>query len=177
MHVYRRKMKAIAPLVCFLLIMLCVAGCTPPQGEGFAIYLLAQDIPASRIAVMSHVDLAERPLISVRDVLSYSRDTHEIELTAEAYGRVTNLEVPVSGKVFAVCIDHHPVYCGAFWTPISSMSFNGITIMKPLAQYTTSDKHLIQIQIGYPSPEFFTGDDPRAGPKILKSLKQARKLK
>jgi len=146
---------------------------TSSQNEGFAIYLLAQDIPTSEEMIMSHLDLADSPLISVGDVLSYCREKHEIELTTEAYERVMNLEVPVRGRIFAVCIDRHPVYCGAFWTPISSLPFNGVTITKPHA----SDGHLIQLQLGYPSPKFFTGEDPRADQKIMQSLECVGKLR
>jgi len=146
---------------------------TSSNGEGFAIYLLAQDIPAWEIPIMSHLNLADRPLISVKDILSYAKGKHEIELTSAAYERVMNLEVPVSGKAFAVCVDRHPVYCGAFWTPVSSLPFNGTTILKPYA----SDGHLIQLQLGYPSPDFFTGEDPRADQKILQLLESAGKLR
>jgi len=146
---------------------------TSSHGEGFAIYLLAQDIAAWEIPIMSHLHLADSPIISMADVLSYSREEHEIELTPDAYERVMNLEVPVSGKAFAVCVDRHPVYCGAFWIPISSLPFNGITILKPHA----SEGHLIQLQLGYPSSKFFTGEDPRADQKTLQSLECVGKLR
>ncbi|MFC1909389.1 hypothetical protein ACFLXD_06040, partial [Chloroflexota bacterium] len=38
----------------------------------------------------------------------------------------------IGGKSFLVCVDKAPIYWGAFWTPISSMSFDGVTIWKPL---------------------------------------------
>jgi len=167
------NMKGTRLLAPIILIALTVFGCAPPEGEGFAIYLLAHDTPVSEIPTMSHLELAKEPLISVIDIVSYSATTHEIELTAEAYGRIAALEVPVSGKAFAVCIDGHPVYWGAFWTPISSSSFSGVTILKPLS----SDQHMIQLQLGYPSSIFFTGQDPRASQEIIESLKRSDKLR
>jgi len=129
--------------------------------------------PGSQMPVVSHLELADEPLISIKDIISYRKETHEIELTATAHERVSKLEVPVNGKVFVVCIDRCPMYWGAFWTPISSISFDGVTILKPLP----SDRYLIQLQLGYPSPEFFTGTDPRPDPGIVQSLERANKLR
>jgi hypothetical protein len=155
-----------------LMVVISFCGCKSPEGEGFAIYLPARDIPVSQMPILSHVDLADKPLISLVDIVSYSRSTHEIQLTSEAYSRITNLEVPVSGKAFLVCIDHYPVYWGAFWTPFSSIPFDGVAIMKPLA----SDRHVIKLELGYPSPQFFKGEDYRADPTILRSLERIGKL-
>jgi len=167
-------MKGARLLAPIILIALTVFGCAPPEGEGFAIYLLAHDTPVSEIPAMSHLELADEPLISVVDIVSYSASTHEIELTAEAYRRIAALEVPVWGKAFAVCVDGHPVYWGAFWTVISSMSFDGVTILLPIRP----EPHVIQLQLGYPeSPELFKGEDPRGNGRILESLKQAGKLR
>ena len=120
----------------------------------------------SKMPILSHVDLADRPLISLTDIVSYSRNTHEIQLTTEAYERIINLEVPVSGKAFVVCVDHYPIYWGAFWTSVSSVPFDGITILKP----HESTQRVIQLQLGYPSPKFFKGEDYRADRAILESL-------
>jgi hypothetical protein len=166
-------MKSIKLIACLLLLIVTFGGCAPERNEGFSIYLLARDTPVSTMPVLSHLELAERPLIPLSDIVSYTEATHDIELTDKAYGNISKLDVPVSGKVFVVCVGHHPVYWGAFWTPISSISFEGVAILKPLA----SDRPVIQVQLGYPSPEFFTGEDPRSNPEILRSLKQAGKLR
>jgi hypothetical protein len=155
-----------------LLISLTVGGCT--SQKGFAIYLTRQDTPVSAMPALSHVELADEPIISIDDIISYTEETHEIELTADAYERVTKLEVPTSGMAFIVCINRQPIYWGAFWTPISSQSFDGVTIMLPPFP---SGEHLIQIELGYPSPGFYGGEDPRSSPEILQSLEQAGKLK
>ena len=165
-------MKGTQLLVFILIILLAVFSCTQPKGEGFAIYLLTRDIPISEMPVISHLKLADKPIISLRDIVSYSKQTHEIELTGEAYRRISELEIPVSGKVFVVSVDRRPIYWGAFWTPISSMSFEGVTIRKPL----TSAQYTIKLELGYPSSDFFTGDDPRSNITILESLEQAGKL-
>ena len=67
-------------------------------------------------------------------------------------------------------VDRNPIYCGAFWTPISSISYEGITILKPL---NSQDSNIVKLELGYPSPNFFGGDDPRNNPDIIKSLMQS----
>jgi hypothetical protein len=165
--------KRIGVVSLLLIVIFCFYGCKSPAGEGFAIYLPARDIPVSGMESLSHVDLADKPLVSLVDVVSYSRNTHEIQLTPESYSRITNLEVPVSGKAFLVCVDHYPVYWGAFWTPISSISFDGVTIWKPLS---SQDPKVIKLELGYPSSSFYGGEDPRNNVEVMESLKQAGKL-
>jgi hypothetical protein len=156
-----------------LLISLTVGGCTSQKGEGFAIYLTEQDIPVSQMEALSHVEIADEPVISMSDIVSYDWNTHEIELTAEAYERVNSFTIPTSGKSFVVCIDRNPIYWGAFWTPISSQSFDGVTIWVP----SFSEKeNTIKLELGYPSAGFYSGEDPRSNPEILQSLEQAGKL-
>jgi len=46
-----------------------------------------------------------------------------------------------------------------------------------LMQSFDSDKTIIQIALGYPAPDAFTGNDPRADPRIMKTLEQDGKLK
>jgi hypothetical protein len=158
-------------------IMLCVflisGGCSAPGPEGFAVYLTEGDIPPLKMPIMSHVDLAEQPVISTKDIVSYNVITHEILLTADVFVRVSSLHVPTSGRSFMVCVDRQPIYWGAFWTPLSSQSFDGITIMKPLG---SSDSRVIKIEPGYPSASYFNGEDPRNNLEVIGSLQQAGKL-
>jgi hypothetical protein len=161
--------------VFLLFLLLTGSGCSSKQeSEGFAIYLTKNDVPVAEMEKLSHVDLADEPVVSIDDIISYNRETHEIELTAEAYERVMNLEVPTSGKSFVVCVDKAPVYWGAFWTPISSQSFDGVTIwVFPYSQ----KGNIITLQLGYPSQSFYQGEDPRSNPVIMQSLEKAGKLK
>jgi len=167
------KKALIAVLIAsMLLIPLAFYSCTSP--EGFAIYLTRDDTPVSEMPALSHVDIADEPIISADDIISYSKNTHEIELTAEAYQRVTELKVPTSGTAFLVCVDKAPIYWGAFWMGFSSQSFDGVTIMVlPPSQ----KENVIQLELGYPSLSFYQGEDPRSNPEILKSLEEAGKLK
>jgi len=145
----------------------------PSKDEGFAIYLLARDIPVSEMPIISNLELANEPIVATIDIVSYNRNIHEIELAAEAYDRLSQLELPINGKVFVVCVYRQPVYWGAFWPRYSSMSFDGVTIHTPLSP----DQYTIRIELGYPSEIFYTGEDPRSNPEIMQSLQQANKLR
>lgn len=162
--------RLIVAIICILLIF---SGCTAIDGEGFAICLTKEDISPAQMEALSHVDIADQPIISISDVITYNAQTHEIELTDEAFKRISQLDVPVRGKSFMVCVDKAPIYWGAFWTPISSMSFDGVTIWKPL---NSQEPTVITLELGYPSLSFYSGEDPRNNVQVMESLEQAGKL-
>lgn len=108
---------------------------------------------------LSHVNIAEEPIISTEDIISYDAQSHELILTDAAYKRIVQLNVPTTGKSFLVCIGKEPQYWGAFRTLLSSQSFNGVTIIQP--PLNTQENKVIKIGLGYPSESFHKGDDPR----------------
>jgi hypothetical protein len=163
----------ILSVVIIIIFTILVGGCTTTKGEGFAIYLTRDDIPPARMEVLSHVEIVETSVISIKDIITYNTQTHEVILTDEAFKRISQLEVPVQGRSFVVCVDKMPLYWGAFWTPISSMSFDGVTIWKPLG---SQELKVITLELGYPSSSFYSGEDPRNNPVVMESLKQAGKL-
>jgi hypothetical protein len=168
-----KSMPQILALIIFVSLLLGLLGCATPQGEGFAIYLTRDNVPPAKMEALSRVDLADQPIISMQDIISYDSATYEITLTPESFERIINLKVPLSGASFMVCVDKNPVYWGAFWTPISSMSFSGVTIWKP---FTTREQNTIKLELGYPAPSFYKGEDPRNNLEVLKSLEQAGRL-
>jgi len=166
-HIYT---KLAAVIVCVLLMS---GGCSAAPHEGFAVYLTKGDIPPSQMPALSHVDIADQPVFALNDIIAYNAKTHEITLTAKAFDRISSLEVPVRGKSFMVCVDRKLIYSGAFWTPFSSISFDGVTIWKPLS---SQDSKVIKLELGYPSSSFYRGEDPRNNAEVMKSLEQAGKL-
>lgn len=143
----------------------------------FSIYLVKPRMSAQQMMEtdLSDLELEEIPILSVDDIVTYTWETHEIDLTDSGYERIAELHVPVTtGVPFVVCVGREPIYSGAFWVGYSSMSFHGIVIDTLFAM----DKHSIRIQLGYPeSPELFEGEDTRSDPRILQSLEAAGKLK
>jgi hypothetical protein len=167
--------QAAAKLIALFIvvIVLLLNGYPTVKGEGFAIYLTKGNISPAQIPVLNHVDIEEQPIIEICDIIVYNANTHEITLTANAFNRISNLEVPGRGKSFIVCVDRKSIYCGAFWTPISSISFDGVIIWKPLS---SQESKVIKLELGYPSSFFYGGEDPRINPEIMKSLEQDGKL-
>ena len=153
--------------------ILILSGCTTSKGEGFAIYLTKGDIPPAQMPALSHIDIEEQPIIALSDIITYYAETHEITLTTSAYESISKLEVPVRGRSFVVCVNRKPIYWGAFWTPISSISFDGVTIWKPLS---SQEPKVIKLELGYPSSSFYSGEDPRNNTEVMESLEQAGKL-
>ena len=159
---------------CILLIIIVYSGyAAVTTGEGFAIYLTRDDVPPAKMEALSHVVLSDQPIVSVEDIITYNAQTHEMKLTPGAFSRISKLDVPVTGKSFMVCINEEPIYWGAFWTPISSTSFDGVTIWKP---FNSQEQSIIVLELGYPSSSFYAGEDPRNNTRVLESLEKADKL-
>jgi hypothetical protein len=171
----KNKFMVIFPIIAAILFCTIIisTGCSGRNQEGFAIYLSKDNIDPSQIKALNHIEIADQPIISTQDIITYDALTHELKLTAEAFERISSLEVPVRGKSFAVCVDKKPVYWGAFWTPISSMSFDGVTIWKP---FTSQETKVITIELGYPTLSFYGGEDPRNKAEVINSLEQEGKL-
>jgi hypothetical protein len=164
--------------LCLLLVGLALSGCQAPKPARFAIYLVASDLTAIQALKVGlfQLPLQSQPVLSSEDILSYTQDTHQIELTEAGYRRIQALfptPVRVSGIPFVACVGDERIYLGAFWTPLSSLSFGGVTIMQPMDPNSRS----IQIQLGYPGPDFAGQADPRSDPRILESLRAAGKLR
>jgi hypothetical protein len=160
-------------LVALTCVLVISGGCTAVNREGFALYLTRDNIPPAKMESLSYVDLADHPVISMNDIISYYSQTYALKLNPSAYARVSNLEVPTSGTSFVVCVDKKSIYWGAFWTSLSSQSFNGVNICKP---FNYLEPGFISLELGYPDTFNYNGEDPRNNPEILSSLEQAGKL-
>ena len=161
------------------LTLLLAAGCCtvqkdePPDGEDFAVYLLAKDIPKSEMPLLNYVELADEPCISLEDIILYKWTTHEIELTATAVQRLSGLDVPMSGKVFVVCVNREPIYWGAFWSSLSSELYLGVTAyVHPFILWNT-----IQFRFSESNMQGFDGKDLKSDARIMQPLERADKLR
>ena len=169
-----KKSIITALAVLLLLAPFLLGGCgAKANAEGLAIYLTKANIPPDKMGMLSHFEIADKPVISQSDIVSYDWDTHEIQLTARAFSKLEAMEIPTTGISFLVCVNKNPVYWGAFWTLVSSRTFNGVTIMLKPPMY---GENIIRIELGYPAPEFFSGSDPRNNLAIKQALEKAGKL-
>jgi hypothetical protein len=113
--------------------------------------------------------LQQPPLFTNRDIMRYDFNLHTLELTTQAFERVMSLfTLPIdsNGIPFVVSVSGEPIYTGAFYSPASSISYDGVVILHPMV----ADSNMITLLLGYPSPEAFEGQDPRSDPRILKAL-------
>ena len=142
--------------------------------EAFAIYLLADpQISGSDLSAwaLDALPLAETPLILVNDVLLYDWENHTLDVTEESYQHITEAiggSVPVNGRPFVVVANDERIYAGAFWTLASSLSFSGVVIMDP----AFSENRSLTFTLGYPTEEYFNGDDPRDDSRIWEVLEK-----
>lgn len=123
---------------------------------------------------LREIPLQAEPLLTLDDIVAYDAATHVFTLTTTATERLAGLPIPVAGPAFVLMVDGDPIYAGAFWTPLSSLSYDGVVIMlMPDGQPAFGS---YRIELGYPGPGFFQGDDPRGDPRVLDALRQGGKL-
>ncbi len=73
----------------------------------------------------------------------------------------------VAGIPFVIVSRGERIYAGAFWSMLSSQSFDGVVIMDPVF---LTESYTIQITLGYPGSGFFTGTDPRVDARLMDAL-------
>jgi hypothetical protein len=164
-------------ILTLLISCLALLGCSQAKSASFGIYLLSEEMRTDQfqVAGLESLALQDKPLISSADIVSYDQATHEITLTPAAFQRVQSLyklPVDVDGLPFVVCVGDERIYRGAFWTPVSSLSYDGVFILQPMGQ-----DNRITLLAGYPSHQLFSGPDPRSDPRIMGALAAEGKLK
>jgi len=126
-----------------------------PTAERFGIHLLSSG------------DL----VISDGDIVSYNRTSYEMVLEETGVARIRELgRIPVNGTGFVVMVDGHAVYTGAFWTPISSIGYDGVVLMIEIPV-----QNALKFELGYPGR--FSGiSDPRDDARIADVFRSLGKL-
>jgi hypothetical protein len=66
--------------------------------------------------------IADKPLIEYKDIISYNSDLSVYNISKKARGKILSLITDVSGPAFAVTVDKKIVYAGYFWPVTSSLS-------------------------------------------------------
>jgi hypothetical protein len=121
--------------------------------------------------MQSHIEPADKPLLTTEDIVSYTWANHQIRLTEKEKSILDTLKVSVYGRSFVVCVNKVVKYHGAFWTWISSVSFTGPTII--LSKPT---ENIIRITRNYPPDLVNTQPDVRENEDVKKALQSAGKL-
>lgn len=110
-------------------------------------------------------------LIAAADVRSYEWRTHTIHLRP---GVLTRLREKLAGQLaggvpFTLRLGEVSIYPGVFTTALSSHSQSLPTVL-------LDGQDSAPIQLGYPSPEHFHGEDPRPDPRLKAALRTAKLL-
>lgn len=154
--------------------------CRGEATNSFDIYLTAEPVDRRITAYgqgdWSRIRLAEPPLISVADIISYDFSNHVMKLKPEALARIPR--PPVEGVPFIVVVNGERIYLGAFTTGESSMTFGVPHIMVDRASLVTNQPpDTLVVERAYPSPSFGVGPDPRGDQRIKTALTALHKLK
>jgi len=150
-----------------------------PARSGFAIYIAKNYTPDNSSIDygsirLDTIELIETPFLTGSQIESYDSTNHVINLKQSKF----NLAFPrtgVIGQLFVVFANNEPVYCGFFWSAISSIPCNWIFIEDPIENNGLTEKQ-IRISAGYPDPSHFKGLDPRNDSRIIDYFKNQGKL-
>ena len=170
------KLRRFLPAVVLLLFAgMIFSGCdaitgASPGDRGFAIYLTGDTTPRFEVPEISELQIADDPLITEEDIVSYDWNTHEITLTPEAFEKFSaeSPEIEI-GNAFAVCIDGRPVYGGVFFSSYMSRSYDGIVIT--IGDVFIEKENTIRISSGYPWD--IGQDDARSDIRIRLALEES----
>jgi hypothetical protein len=163
-------MKRLLYVIC-LLVLCCSCGQDKDTGT-VQLYLADADLePGESLMLgLDEIPLEAEPLLTTGDLLSYDQEEHAFALTQDACERI--LEPEILYRRFVVLANGERIYTGAFWTPLSSRSYDGIAILQPLSE----DRCILRVDLGYPSHLTYAGKDPRNDERLLMALDQAGKL-
>ena len=146
------------------------SGCRPAAEDAasFAIFLVVN--PSGNL---QEVQLADRPILTEADIVSYDWATHTVELSDAGLKRLpTSAEVGTGGKRFVVVANGRRCYQGAFWTAVSSVACpNPVIDVMSVSRTITNQR-------AYPSEESAESeDDPRSDKRVLEALTRLKKLR
>ncbi|MBI5687703.1 MAG: hypothetical protein HZC54_21750 [Verrucomicrobia bacterium] len=146
--------------------------------NSFGIYLTAEPVDKRygyARTDFSHVRLAESPLISQADIVSYNWTEHSMRLRPEAMARIPR--PPVEGTPFVVIANGERIYMGVFMSCESSMTcaVPAITVNRRLVVESQPPDVLV-IERAYPTGLLGAGLGPRDDPRIKAALAALNKL-
>lgn len=145
------------------------------KDQSLAIYLLPKNIKSSEPPKLDLKKLKPqgKPLIHQDDILYYNKDRHEFGFYIETGEKISKRKNELRGRTFAVFVGKEAIYVGAFWLSIWSQSFSGVTLNLSNLEKESS---VLTLELGYPTPKFFKGEDLRTDSRILNAFEKVKKL-
>ena len=124
-------------------------------------------------------DDAGRVLIAADRIVSYDWPTHTLTLAPGERAKLVaefhkNTQL-VRGIPFTINVGGKPIYAGKITSLLSSLSLSTPTIVidQKIVEPKLSDDQL-RIQLGYPTRQFFQGEDPRGNPQLRTATARRR---
>lgn len=153
------------------------ADSNPANQEGLCIYLT--DIPEpytqkDRVIDVNKVNTVGKALIAYKDIINYDTASHTISLSYPLES--LKIKRNVYGVPFLITLGGEKIYGGWFWTSISSIPCSWVVVLLDYPGYDFSN-NLLTLQLGYPTSDFFIGNDPRKNAKIMNRLRSDGKIK
>lgn len=175
-------MKTESILLGALLLASLSAAAGETNAVSFGIFMPREDVYHATLDVTERINayyrsdpakipLAQYPILADEEIVSYHWPTHTLALKRPIWWRLR--QPGVHGAPFVLVVDGAPVYVGAFYTSLSSISCPVPVVMFDRLMKTNS----IQIQAAYPSEQFAKGKDPRADERIKAALIKMGKLR
>lgn len=124
-------------------------------------------------ANLDKIEIEENPLITEKDIIAYDGNTHYFDVTEQAIQRIRKGRRHID-EIVAVCVAKKPRYVAVILDGICEVASNAVVIMIPSPAEPPSCT--ISIELGYPTPEWYTGNDPRDDFEILNALRSSGKL-
>ena len=183
----RRFCYCVCQFMVFLLTVILSGGFgATQQRPRFGIFMPKLDVYSRTLDVQRRVNeylrskpgeipLADYPIISEDDLLSYDWDTHTLHLRDSIW-----LKIPRPGNglgsPFVVVVDGTPIYVGAFWSGMSSEANPGPVIVSEYFGFDERDSKDLVIRRGYGPPDLGLPDS-RNNEKLKKVLEELGKLR
>jgi hypothetical protein len=123
-------------------------------------------------------------IVAAADILEYEWATHTMTWRPGVMNRVfqARRNELIRGSPFTVCVGGRPVYRGVFTSTFSSFTQKTVVIVIRVTRDFAEDEQgrlpdAAQLELGFPTQEWFAGTDPRGDPAIRVALTAAGKLK
>lgn len=140
--------------------------------NSFGIYLVTGNATGD----LSHIEVAETPVISDADIISYTYPNHLMILRDGVRERIGRPDS--SGITFVVEANGERIYLGAFMSEFSSIPrFVPCIVVDEGMMNTNLPPNALRISRGYPGPRSLSDADPRRDERIKNALAALHKLK
>jgi len=110
-------------------------------------------------------------IVCYDEILGYDSALHTYLIDPIAGERIRSILYPTSGSCFVVAVDSVTIYTALFFPAYSSGIAPNEICVEP---YSGNNKY--RFELGYPTPDLYSGEDPRNDSRIISRFKEDNKL-